>query len=65
MSAAKKLLQKSWDVDIALLFAAVLLCFSKDAPGQAVLASKEGIGLLAFLTQVNKYSSLSRKYHSL
>lgn len=57
MNATKQLLSKSWDSEIALMFASILLCFSQDAAGQAVLACKEGTRLLAFLLQVNAPSS--------
>lgn len=52
MSSARKLLTTSWDTDIALVFAAMMLCCCQDAAGQAALGSKQAVIFLCLLFQV-------------
>ena len=51
-AAASVILSRQWDPELGLAFAAMLLCFSRDAANQGVLACKEALQLLCVLLQV-------------
>lgn len=48
-----RLLGRSWDAELALAFAAILLSFARDAGNQGVLACRECLQLLRMLLRVS------------